>query len=327
VTFGDLMDKKPLIAIVGPTASGKTKVSIILAQIMQSEIISADSMLIFKYMDVGTAKPILTERENVPHHLIDILEPWQEFSVAQYQKIALSAIDNIHEKGLVPILVGGTGLYINSVIFPMNFTDAGYDPVLRLKMLDDIEKHGTNHLHERLRNVDPMKADTINPNDAKRIVRALEVYQLTGKPMSLFSQDNYRNESNYHLGIVGLNMDRSKLYQNIDRRVDRMFKDGLIEEVQTLKDMGCKACMQSMQGLGYKQVLGYLEGRMSLPETIELIKRNTRRYAKRQLTWFRRDKRIFWVNVDDFENAQDIAEIIAAHFRRIFTSNREGYSI
>jgi len=327
VTLGGLMDKKPLAVIVGPTASGKTKVSISLAKIMRAEIISADSMLIYKYMDIGTAKPILTERENVPHHLIDILEPWQEFSVAQYQKIALRTVDDTHERGFLPILVGGTGLYINSVIYPMNFADAGYDPALRAKMLEDLKKYGTHYLHERLRNIDQVKADAINPNDTKRIMRALEVYQLTGRPMSLNSQDNYRNESSFSLAIVGLNMERTKLYQNINRRVDKMFENGLVEEVKTLKNMGCKACMQSMQGLGYKQVLEYLEGRMNISETIELIKRNTRRYAKRQLTWFRRDKRIYWVNIDDVENAQDIAEISASHLRRIFTSNREGYSI
>jgi len=321
------MDKKPLAVIVGPTASGKTTVSTAVAKIMQGEVVSADSMLIYKYMDIGTAKPLLAERENVPHHLIDILEPWQEFSVAQYQKIALKTIDDTHGRGFLPILAGGTGLYINSVIYPMNFADAGYDPAFRLEMQEDLKKYGTHHLHERLRNIDPIKADAINPNDTKRTMRALEVYQLTGRPMSLNSQDNYRNESSFSLAIVGLNMERTKLYQNIDRRVDKMFENGLVEEVKTLKDMGCKDYFQSMQGLGYKQVLEYLEGRMNLSETIELVKRNTRRYAKRQLTWFRRDKRIYWVNTDDFENTHDIAKISASHLRRIFTSNREGYSI
>lgn len=327
MSLGDYLDKKPLIVIVGPTASGKTKVSISLAKILRGEIISADSMLIYKHMDIGTAKPSLSERENIPHHLVDILEPQQEFSAAQFQKAAIRAIDGIHERGLLPIMVGGTGLYVNSVIYPMNFTDAGHDPALRASILEDEKKYGTQYLYEQLRNIDPAKADAINPNDTKRIVRALEVHRLTGNPMSFYNQNNYRNESRYRTAVIGLNIDRSKLYQNIDRRVDKMIEDGLIEEVKELKKMGCNSAAQSMQGLGYKQILEYLEGRINLSETIDLIKRNTRRFAKRQLTWFRRDKRIYWINTDDFESSEDIANAIAQYLKIFFASNREGYSI
>lgn len=318
MTLENSFDKKPLAVIVGPTASGKTKVSISLAKMINTEIISTDSMLIYRYMDIGTAKPSLLERENVPHHLIDILEPWHKFSVAQYQKIALNVIDDMHDRECFPLLVGGTGLYVNSVIYPMSFTDAGYDPALRLSIMEDAKKHGAQYLHERLRNIDPIKADTINPNDLKRIIRALEVYQMTGKPMSLYSQDNFRDAPKFRLALVGLDMNRSKLYQNIERRVDKMFEDGLIDEVKKLKEMGCNESMQSMQALGYKQALDYLEGSMSLSETIDLIKRNTRRYAKRQLTWFRRDKRIHWINTDDFGSAEEIAKEIAQQFKEIF---------
>jgi len=321
------MDKKPLVVIAGPTAVGKTKVSIILAQMMQGEIISADSMLIYRNMDIGTARPSYEERENIPHHLIDILDPSQQFSVAQYQKMTLNIINEIHARNRLPIIVGGTGLYINSIIYPMNFTTAGFNPELRSNLLKDIEKYGSEYLFDRLKNIDPIKAEAINPNDTKRIVRALEVFQLTGKPMSVYSQDNYKNEPTFQLAIVGLNMERSILYQRIDQRVDEMFDEGLVEEVYTLKKLGCNVDMQSMQGLGYKQVLEYLEGRMSLSDTINLVKQNTRRYAKRQLTWFRRDKRIYWINTDDFSTAEVLAETIASYAKGIFTLKQEGYSI
>jgi len=318
VTSENFSDKMPLAAIVGPTASGKTKVAISVAKILQAEIISADSMLVYKHMDIGTAKPSTADRENIPHHLIDILEPWQEFSVAQYKKEALKVIDSMHIEERFPLMVGGTGLYINSVIYQMDFTDAGYDPELRLFLMEEFKRYGDHYLYEQLRRIDPTRAEKINPNDTKRVVRALEVYHLTGKPMSIYSQPDYLNEPKFNLAIFGLNMERSKLYQNIDKRVDQMLDNGFIEEVEKLKELGCSESMQSMQGLGYKQVFDYLKGRANISETIELIKRNTRRYAKRQLTWFRKDARICWINTDAFNSDEDIAKEIAQRLKDIF---------
>lgn len=318
MTLPDFSADKPLAAIVGPTASGKTKVSLSVAKMLKTEIVSADSMLIYKYMDIGTAKPTISERKDVVHHMIDILEPLQKFSVAQYQKAALDVIDSIIAKKKIPLLVGGTGLYLNSLLFPMSFTDAGFDPVVRQKLTNELIKHDSAFMHEVLNKVDPKRASEINPNDAKRIIRALEVYHVTGNPMSFYAQNYANDDPKFRMTLFGLQINRSHLYERIDRRVEKMFEEGLVDEVIKLKEIGCNESMQSMQGLGYKQILDYLEGKLTLIETKEIIKRNTRRYAKRQMTWFRSNERISWIKVEDYENEEEIANMIVKLLKDIF---------
>lgn len=309
------MGKKPLVVIVGPTAVGKTKLSIELAKVLNGEIVSADSMQIYRYMDIGTAKPTVEERQGIPHHMIDVIDPGQEFSVAEYQRLATQAIDDIHSRGKLPIVVGGTGLYIKSLLYPMNFTDASYDPELRKELQLQAEIMGKEYLHSKLQAVDPKTAARLHPNDVRRVIRALEVYHLTGKPMSEYDQGLEQMDYKYNVAIIGLTMDRAKLYQRINQRVDEMMKNGLLDEVKRMLEMGYTRDMISMQGLGYKELMEYLEGRVSLEEAIEVLKRETRRYAKRQLTWFRAQKDMAWVNVDEFESYNALVKWCLAYIK------------
>ncbi|MFO7295180.1 MAG: tRNA (adenosine(37)-N6)-dimethylallyltransferase MiaA [Caldicoprobacter sp.] len=302
------MEKRPLVVIVGPTAVGKTKLSIELAKVLNGEIVSADSMQIYRYMDIGTAKPTVEERQGIPHHMIDIIDPGQEFSVAEYQRLATQAIDDIYRRGKLPIVVGGTGLYIKSLLYPMNFTDASYDPEFRKELQRQAEIMGKEYLHRKLQAVDPKTAARLHPNDVRRVIRALEVYHLTGKPMSEYDQGLEKMEYKYNVAMIGLTMDRAKLYQRINQRVDEMMKKGLLDEVKGMLDRGYTRDMISMQGLGYKELMEYLEGRVSLEEAIDILKRETRRYAKRQLTWFRAQKDIVWVDVDQFESHEALVK-------------------
>lgn len=309
------MGKKPLVVIVGPTAVGKTKLSIELAKVLNGEIVSADSMQIYRYMDIGTAKPTVEERQGIPHHMIDVIDPGQEFSVAEYQRLATQTIDDIHSRGKLPIVVGGTGLYIKSLLYPMNFTDASYDPELRKELQLQAEIMGKEYLHSKLQAVDPKTAARLHPNDVRRVIRALEVYHLTGKPMSEYDQGLEQMDYKYNVAIIGLTMDRAKLYQRINQRVDEMMKNGLLDEVKRMLEMGYTRDMISMQGLGYKELMEYLEGRVSLEEAIEVLKRETRRYAKRQLTWFRAQKDMAWVNVDEFESYNALVKWCLAYIK------------
>jgi len=302
------MDKIPLVIIVGPTAVGKTACAIELAKKLDGEIISADSMQIYKYMDIGTAKPTEEEKQGIPHHMMDFLDPSVDFSVAQFQQMAQEIIHQIHQRGKIPIVVGGTGLYVNSLIYPMNFTDACMDQEYRQKMQELAMEKGNAFLHGMLRECDPETAERLHPNDLRRIIRALEVYHLTGKTMSQFKQDFAQLESPYRLCMIGLTMNREKLYERINQRVDQMIQNGLVKEVRFLMDMGYKRDMISMQGLGYKEMFQYLEGELSLEEATEIIKRDTRRFAKRQYTWFRRDKRIKWVDVEKFNSKEELTK-------------------
>lgn len=308
----------PLIVIVGPTAVGKTEISIDIALRLNGEIVSADSMQIYKYMDIGTAKPTIEERKGVPHFMIDIITPDQEFSVALYKEMASKIIKEIHERGHMPILTGGTGLYVNSIINIMDFSSTA-DWRLREELKKQAKMYGNEYLYNKLREIDPITSVKLHPNDIRRIIRALEVYKLTGKPISYYQLTTQnRPNPDYDVLMIGLTMDREKLYNRIEARVDKMIKAGLVDEVRWLCEKGYKDNMIAMQGLGYKEIIKYLDGQCTLEEAINTLKRNTRRYAKRQLTWFRRDKRIHWIYVDQFNSKEviikNILELVAEKY-------------
>ena len=285
--------KIPLLVIVGPTAVGKTRLAIKLAHRLGGEIISADSRQVYRYMDIGTAKPTLAEREGVPHHLMDIIYPDEEFSAAAYQRLAQRAIGEVWQRKRMPILAGGTGFYVNAVIDNYNFSSTAINWDFRLRLRRLGEERGGGYLLAKLDQVDPVTAQRLHPNDLRRIIRALEVYKFTGRPLSQWEEEQEK-ESPYELCLIGLNMKRPLLYERINRRVEEMVAEGLVEEVRGLLAKGYSPALNSMQGLGYKEIIPYLEGKISLEEAIEVLQRDTRRCAKRQLTWFRRDGRISW---------------------------------
>ena len=286
------MKKIPLIVICGPTASGKTALAIQKAQEQNGEIVNADSMQIYKYMDIGTAKPTSEEQALVKHHLIDFVDPKDSFSVADYVALAHEKIAQIHESGKTPILTGGTGLYINSTVDDVEFGDEGCDLQLRNELNELAKSKGIEAVIDILREFDPVSAQRLHPNNARRIIRAVEFYKTTGKPISVHQEETKQKISRYEPQMFMIDYDREVLYDRINRRVHIMIEQGLIDEVRRLLDMGCTADMQSMQGIGYKEVIEHLNGAISLDECIAAIQQNSRRYAKRQLTWFRRDKRI-----------------------------------
>ncbi|NEZ46171.1 tRNA (adenosine(37)-N6)-dimethylallyltransferase MiaA [Clostridium niameyense] len=306
------MDKKDLLIIAGPTAVGKTDISIKLAKNLNGEIISSDSMQIYKYMDIGSAKISKEEMSGIAHYLIDVVEPQEEFNVAKFKEEAEKTIKHIQSKGKLPIIAGGTGLYINSLIYNYDFTEADRDEDYREYLNNLAEDKGKEYVHGLLENIDKDSYERLYPNDLKRVVRALEVYKLTGKTISEYTKENepklYDIPYNIHYFI--LNMDRAVLYERINKRVDIMLEKGLIEEVKDLKSMGYNKDMQSMKGIGYKEILYYLDGEISLDEAIYLIKKGSRNYAKRQLTWFRKDKRAIWINKDNYSNEDDIVDEI-----------------
>lgn len=287
-----------VIIIIGPTASGKTKLSIDLALSINGEIVSADSMQIYRYMDIGTAKPSKEEMNGVRHYLIDEIYPDEEFSVARYQELAYRYIDKILGEKKIPIVVGGTGLYINSLIYNINFSETISDWELRERLKKEAEEKGNEYLHDKLREVDPEAAGRIHPNDIKRVIRALEVYEYTKKPISYHQEVSRQDPPRYQFTLIGLNRDREKLYERINQRVDLMIKNGLVDEVKRLIDMGYDRNTIAIQGLGYKEILSYLRGEMSLEDAIYILKRDTRHYAKRQMTWFKRIENVFWIDVD-----------------------------
>lgn len=286
------MKKIPLTVICGPTASGKTALAIQKALEQNGEIVNADSMQIYKYMDIGTAKPTPEEQALVKHHLIDFVDPKDSFSVADYVALAHEKIAQIHESGKTPILTGGTGLYINSTVDDVDFGDEGCDLQLRNELNELAKSKGIEAVIDILREFDPVSAQRLHPNNARRIIRAVEFYKTTGKPISVHQEETKQKISRYEPQMFMIDYDREVLYDRINRRVHIMLEQGLIDEVRSLLDMGCTADMQSMQGIGYKEVIEHLNGTISLDECIAAIQQNSRRYAKRQLTWFRRDKRI-----------------------------------
>ncbi len=283
-----------VIVIVGPTASGKTKLSIALAKELSGEIISADSMQIYKYMDIGTAKPTIEEREGIKHYLMDEVLPSSDFSVAQFKTIAYKYIEQILKKGKTPIVVGGTGLYINSLIYNIEFSKTNSDLVYRKKLQDEALDKGNEYLYNRLKNVDAKTAQKLHLNDTKRIIRALEVFHVTGNTISYYNELSKNKCPKYNFIIMGLNVDRQVLYERINLRVEKMLDEGLLKEVEKLVDLGYDKYCVPMQGIGYKEMLSFMNGEVNLNEAVDMIKKATRRYAKRQNTWFKRLDNAKW---------------------------------
>lgn len=302
-----MITRKPLIVVVGPTAVGKTATSIQLAQHFNGEIISGDSMQVYRGMDIGTAKITKEEMEDVPHHLIDILAPQDPFSVADFQSAANIALHTIYEKERTPFIVGGTGLYVNAVLYNYDFSEKGEDTAFREKLEHYAEEHGNEALHHQLKDIDQDSYTELHPNNRRRVIRALEVYHLTGKPLRSDKEENVTSTFDYH--VIGLTMNRDELYERINLRVEEMIKGGLIEEVKKLADEGF-ASVQSMQAIGYKEILPYINGECSKEEATENLKQNSRRFAKRQLTWFRNKMDIEWFDMTE-EREEKVQEIIA----------------
>lgn len=291
------MDRKPLIILAGPTAVGKTSLSIRLAKETGGEIISADSMQVYRHMDIGSAKITKKEMEGVPHYLVDVLEPEEEFNVVRFQQMAKEAAERIWKKGKIPLVVGGTGFYIQALLYDIDFTendgDESYRRQLERKASDE---EGASELYEILKTVDPKAAQEIHPRNIKRIIRALEFYHQTGKKISEHNETQRQKESPYNYAYFVLTDERSRLYERIDRRVDLMMEQGLLDEVRYLKERGVRKDSTAMQGLGYKELYAYLEGEYPLDEAVRIIKRDTRHFAKRQLTWFKRERDVIWAD-------------------------------
>lgn len=301
--------KQKLLIIGGPTAVGKTDLSIKLAKKLNGEIISADSMQIYKYMDIGSAKVTEEEMDGVKHHLIDVINPEVPFSVADFKEHGDKALKEIIAKGKFPIISGGTGLYINSLTCNMTFTEAEKDEKYREHLEFLAEEKGNEYIHEMLKEIDPISYKEIHANNRKRVIRALEVFKLTNKPFSSFNAGDDFYNSDYDVFYYVLTMDRQKLYERINKRVDIMMEKGLLEECIRLKEMGYTSDIQSMQGIGYKEILYYLEGQISLGEAVDMIKQGSRNYAKRQLTWFRRDKRCIFLDKDTMTDEEIIEKV------------------
>ena len=298
--------KKPLIVLTGPTAAGKTHLSIALAKAVNGEIISADSMQVYKYMDIGSAKIRPEEMQGVKHYLVDELLPEEEFHIVKLQQMAKADMEERYAKGKVTILVGGTGFYIQAVTKDIDFTQADQEDGYRRELEQLAAEKGNDYLHTMLQEVDPVSAKEIHANNVKRVIRALEFYHQNQSPISAHNQEQKEHETPYNLAYFVLNVPRELLYKRIDDRIDEMLEEGLLEEVEQLKKRGCHRGMVSMQGLGYKEILAYLEGEYPLEEAVRVLKRDTRHFAKRQLTWFRREKETIWINKDEFDYNEDL---------------------
>ena len=299
------MKKKPFIVLTGPTAVGKTALSIALAKAVNGSIISADSMQVYKHMDIGSAKIMPEEMDGIKHYLVDEFEPDEEFHVARFTERAKECLEEIYAEGKVPILVGGTGFYIQAVLYDIDFSKQDADGEYREELEKLAQEKGAEHLHTMLREVDPESAEAIHANNIKRVIRALEFYHLTGTKISEHNETERQKESPYNFAYFVLTDDRAKLYERIDKRVDIMVEKGLIDEVKKLKDMGYHREMVSMQGLGYKEILDYLDGKSTLEEAIYIIKRETRHFAKRQLTWFRRETDVIWFDKQQYKHSEE----------------------
>ncbi|MGI6070625.1 MAG: tRNA (adenosine(37)-N6)-dimethylallyltransferase MiaA [Blautia sp.] len=297
--------KPPLIVLSGPTAVGKTKLSLSLAKAVGGEIVSADSMQVYQYMDIGSAKIRPEEMDYVPHHLVDVLDPREEFHIVRFQEMAKEAMKGIYQRGKIPILTGGTGFYIQAVTKDIDFTASHGDESYRQKLEALANEQGPEVLHQRLAQVDPESAREIHANNVKRVIRALEFYEENHRPISAHNRQQKEKESPYNLAYFVLTDDRAALYAQIDRRVDQMMAEGLVEEVRHLREMGCQKDMVSMQGLGYKEILAYLDGEYPLEEAVRILKRDTRHFAKRQLTWFKREPEAIWLDKREFDHRDD----------------------
>lgn len=296
--------KKTVIFVAGPTAVGKTKYAIEIAKNFQGEIISADSMQIYQYMDVGSAKPTKEELLQVTHYLVDEIDPREEFSVAEYQELAKSYIKKISEAGKTPIVSGGTGLYLNSLIYDMDFSVMPKQACLREALEKEAEIYGTEHVHNRLKELDQAAAERIHPNNLKKVIRAIEVFESTGEGIREF-KESFLYTEDYDFVLIGLTREREELYHRIDARVDQLMEAGLVKEIESLLEKGLSENHISMKGIGYKEMIPYLRGESDLDEAVRLVKRNTRHYAKRQLTWFRRYPDMIWFNLSEFGTEEE----------------------
>lgn len=312
-------DVKPrLLVLLGPTAVGKTKLSIELAKRFQCEVVSGDSMQVYQGMDIGTAKITLNEMEGIPHHMMDLHDPNYPFSVAEFQDRSRLLIEEIHDRGCLPFIVGGTGLYIESLCYSFEFSDSGSDEAFREEAYQYAEQFGAEALHDKLKALDPVTSERLHANDIRRVVRALEI--ITNSGMKLSEQlEGQKKQSSYELCLIGLTMDRPLLYKRIEERVELMIEQGLVDEVRAIMEQGTSKDAISMRGIGYKEIVAYLSGETTLEEAVYLLKRNTRRFAKRQLSWFRHMKDIAWVDVTDVtkfdEHLEIISDIITTTFR------------
>ena len=296
---------KPLIILTGPTASGKTDLSVNLAKAIDGEIISADSIQVYKYMDIGSAKVTEEEMCGVKHYLVDELLPDEEFNVYEFKKRAEKYIDKIYEKGKIPIIAGGTGFYIQAILYDIDFSDEDNDMSYRKELEALADEKGNRYVHNMLREIDSQSADDIHFNNRKRVIRALEYYRMTGRKMSEHNSEQHQKVSPYDFKYFVLNMDRDELYERIEKRVDIMLEAGLEDEVRKLLEMGYTKDMVSMQGIGYKEMATYIAGEISYDEAVTALKKNTRHFAKRQMTWFRREKEVTMIDFQRFENDRD----------------------
>ena len=294
------MQQKPMIILTGPTAVGKSALSVELAKKINGAVISADSMQVYRHMDIGSAKITPEEMQGVTHYMIDELEPDEEFHVVRFVTMAKEYLKEIYADGKIPIIAGGTGFYIQALLYDIDFTEQQCDETYRRQLEDLAREHGAEYLHGILREVDPASAEAIHANNIKRVIRALEFYHLSGKKISEHNETERQKQSPYNFAYFVLTDERAKLYERIDRRMDAMIEAGLVEEVKKLKSMGCSREMVSMQGLGYKEILAYLDGGCTLEEAVYIIKRETRHFAKRQLTWFKRERDVIWINKQSF---------------------------
>lgn len=306
------MKKKPLIILTGPTAVGKTKASIGLAKAIGGEIISADSMQVYRKMDIGSAKIRPEEMEGVRHYLIDVLDPAEEFNVVLFQQMAKQAMNEIYANGHIPIVVGGTGFYIQALLYDIDFTQEEEDNSIRTELETIVKEKGAEYLHHMLQEIDAKSAESIHANNVKRVVRAIEYYRQTGQPISEHNERERQKESPYVFAYFVLMDERQRLYERIEKRIDLMIEEGLLNEVKALYEEGYTRDMVSMQGLGYKEILDYLDGKLTLDEAIYILKRDTRHFAKRQITWFKREKDVCWIDKSAFQYDEDriLAEML-----------------
>ncbi|MCR5128516.1 MAG: tRNA (adenosine(37)-N6)-dimethylallyltransferase MiaA [Lachnospiraceae bacterium] len=310
-------EKKPLIVIAGPTATGKSAAAVKVAKAIGGEVISADSMQVYRGMDIGSAKVTAEETEGVPHHLIDVLDPTEDFNVTIFQRMAKEAMQGIYERGHIPIICGGTGFYIQSVLYDIDFTSEDTDYAYRHSLEKLAEEKGTAVLYDMLKEVDPASCESIHENNVKRVIRALEYYHETGQPISTHNAEQREKEEAYDALFFVITDERPAMYARIDKRVDQMVEAGLVEEVQHLKDMGIPRMAVSMQGLGYKEIYDYLNGDCTLDEAVYTIKRDTRHFAKRQLTWFKREPSVIWIDRSIYKDpAERMLEIIGKNNKK-----------
>ena len=301
---------KKLVVLTGPTAVGKTSLSINLAKAIGGEIISADCMQVYKRMDIGTAKIMPEEMDGVKHHLIDVIEPQEDFHVVRFKEMVEAAMNEIYAKGKIPIICGGTGFYIQAILYDIQFTDQEIDQSYRLKLEEFANTNGNEALWNKLKEVDEESAEAIPANNRKRVIRALEYYEQTGEQFSVHNKRERDRKSPYNFAYFVLNDDRAVLYNRIDARVDKMYEAGIVDEVKSLLQEGCKPGMTSMDGIGYKELISYIQGEGSLDDALELIKKNSRNYAKRQLTWFRREKEVVWLDKTELKSEQQLLDKI-----------------